>query len=201
VHGLPHLGDPHWYPLWEACLADDLPVNFHVGASDESMSFGSTLFWGDLTSPQALAFSSVVMFMSNARVLVNLFLSGMLEQFPTLKVVSVESGIGWIPFVLEAMAYEMNETKTGFKATPKEIFQRQIYGCTWFEQDSIVHDIRRLGVDNCMFETDFPHPTCLHPSPLSLFADKTSQFTPEEAAKVLGENAIRIYSLPNPTKK
>jgi hypothetical protein len=97
------------------------------------------------------------------------------------------------------MAYEMSETKTGFKATPKETFQRQIYGCTWFEQENIVNDVRRLGVDNVMFETDFPHPTCLYPSPLKLFADKTAQFTAEETAKVLGGNAVRVYSLPLPT--
>ena len=35
--------------------------------------------------------------------------SGMLDRFPTLKMVSVESGVGWIPFILEALDYEMSE--------------------------------------------------------------------------------------------
>ena len=40
-HGLPNLGDPHWNPLWEACVADDLPANFPIGASDSSTSFAA----------------------------------------------------------------------------------------------------------------------------------------------------------------
>jgi predicted TIM-barrel fold metal-dependent hydrolase len=196
VHGLPSLGDPHWNPLWEACLADDLPVNFHVGASDTSMSFGLAGFWGQPQSPQMLAFASVNFFVNNARVLTNLILSGVCERFPTLKIVSVESGVGWIPFVLEALHYEMDETKTAYTATPKEIFQRQIYGCTWFERESIVDDARRLGIDNVLFETDFPHPTCLYPGALNFLADATSRFTPEERIKVLGANAARVYNLP-----
>ena len=46
------------------------------------------------------------MFISNARVICNLILTGLLERYPKLKFVSVESGIGWIPFILEALDYE-----------------------------------------------------------------------------------------------
>jgi uncharacterized protein len=196
VHGLPSLGDPHWNPLWEACLADNLPVNFHVGASDTSMSFGMGGFWGKPETAEMLAFSSVNIFVNNCRVLTNIFISGMLERFPTLKIVSVESGVGWIPFVLEAMEYEMVETKIKHSATPKEIFQRQIYGCTWFERESIVDDARKLGINNIMFETDFPHPTCLYPGALNHLAEATARFTAEEKVKVLGGNAVRVYNLP-----
>jgi hypothetical protein len=33
-------------------------------------------------------------------------MSGVLNRYPTIKFVSVESGIGWIPFMLEAMDYQ-----------------------------------------------------------------------------------------------
>jgi predicted TIM-barrel fold metal-dependent hydrolase len=160
------------------------------------MSFGMAGFWGKPESPGMLAFASVNFFVNNARVLTNLILCGVLDRFPELKIVSVESGVGWIPFVLEALQYEMDETKTRYTATPKEIFQRQIYGCTWFERDSIVADARRLGINNIMFETDFPHPTCLYPGALNFLAEATSRFTPEERTKVLGGNAARVYNLP-----
>jgi predicted TIM-barrel fold metal-dependent hydrolase len=196
MHGLPHLGEAHWNPLWEVCVDGDLPVNFHIGASDASMAFGGVGHWFEPRSNQVLAFSSVVLFTSNVRVLTNIFLSGWLERFPTLKIVSVESGVGWLPFMLEAMEYEMLETGVKFSATPHEIFQRQIYGCSWFEKKGIVHDTRRLGVDNVMFETDYPHPTCLYPDPLQFLADTAAEFTPEERVKVFGGNAARVYNLP-----
>jgi predicted TIM-barrel fold metal-dependent hydrolase len=40
---------------------------------------------------------------------VNIICSGMLERHPELQIVSVESGAGWVPFVLEALEYEMRE--------------------------------------------------------------------------------------------
>jgi uncharacterized protein len=39
----------------------------------------------------------------------NLILSGIFDRHPDLKTVSVESGCGWIPFILETLDYEMAE--------------------------------------------------------------------------------------------
>ena len=79
---------------------------------------------------------------------------------------------------------------------PSEYFRRQMYACFWFENGpSLIHDIERVGVDNCMFETDFPHPTCLYPSPLETVAAKMSALRPESRRKVMGENAARLYRL------
>ena len=55
--------------------------------------------------------------------------------------------------------------------------------------------ISSVGEDNVLFETDFPHPTCLYPDPLGTVADKMSGLTPEVQRKVLGENAARLYRL------
>jgi predicted TIM-barrel fold metal-dependent hydrolase len=51
-------------------------------------------------------------------------------------------------------------------------------------------------VDNCMFETDFPHPTCLYPDPLSRVAVTLADVDHDFRAKVLSGNAARVYSLP-----
>ncbi|MBW2295611.1 MAG: hypothetical protein JRG94_25420 [Deltaproteobacteria bacterium] len=76
---------------------------------------------------------------------------------------SVESGLGWIPFLLDFCEYQMDENAvTGLALRPKEYFARQIYASYWFEPDA-QQSIERLPEDNVMFETDFPHPTCLYP--------------------------------------
>jgi hypothetical protein len=46
-----------------------------------------------------------------------------------------------------------------------------------------------------MFETDFPHPTCLHPSPLEAVRPKIATLRPATQRKVMGENAVRLYRL------
>jgi uncharacterized protein len=44
-----------------------------------------------------------------------------------------------------------------------------------------------------LFETDFPHPTCLYPSPLETVAEKMGTLRLETRRKVMGENAARLY--------
>jgi len=54
--------------------------------------------------------------MSNARVLSNLIVGGVTERFPELKFVSVESGIGWLPFFLELLDYQMSRRRRACSA-------------------------------------------------------------------------------------
>jgi predicted TIM-barrel fold metal-dependent hydrolase len=59
-------------------------------------------------------------------------------------------------------------------------------------------DIERLGAENCLFETDFPHPTCLYPDSLPRAMNALKDVEETVKRKVLGENAMRVYSLPSP---
>ena len=46
-----------------------------------------------------------------------------------------------------------------------------------------------------MFESDFPHPTCLYPDPMASASKALAGFTEEEKVKVLSSNAARCYNL------
>ncbi len=50
-----------------------------------------------------------------------------------------------------------------------------------------------------MFETDFPHPTCLYPSIQEHVQETLGELEPRVQRKILYENAARVYqlSLPN----
>jgi predicted TIM-barrel fold metal-dependent hydrolase len=198
--GMQDLSGDQWTPLWEVCSDKGLPVNFHIGASNATMDWFGSSPWPSMNPERKLAIGSTMMFISNARVICNLILSGLLERYPKLNFVSVESGIGWIPFILEALDYEIQEAGANadkrLTMTPREYFRRQIYGCFWFEKDGLPEMIRRVGVDNCMFETDFPHPTCLYPSPLEAAARAMDGLTDDEIRKVMSGNAARLYNIP-----
>jgi predicted TIM-barrel fold metal-dependent hydrolase len=47
-----------------------------------------------------------------------------------------------------------------------------------------------------MFETDFPHPTCLYPDPLKLAAENLQTLSPTAQEKILSLNAKQLYRLP-----
>jgi len=194
-HGLPALGDPHYSPLWEACIDKRLPVNFHIGASDDSMTWFGRGLWPGHPDAVKLAYGSLMLFVGNMRVLGNIILSGFLERHPQLKIVSVESGVGWLPFFLEALEYQMSEAALKFDRSPREIFASQIYACSWFERKSLLHTVRSLGADNIMFETDFPHPTCLYPDALTYMQEALEELTPDDRRKIFGGTAQALYRL------
>jgi predicted TIM-barrel fold metal-dependent hydrolase len=52
-----------------------------------------------------------------------------------------------------------------------------------------------VGEDNILFETDFPHPTCLYPKPLETVAAKMATLPVETQRKIYGENARTLYRL------
>ena len=112
-----------------------------------------------------------------------------------LKLVSVESGIGWIPFLLESVDYQMREAGLKSELSAQEIFARQIYACCWFERSNFVSDIRRVGAGNVLFETDYPHPTCLYPEPLRYMEDAISALT---FARSLARTALMRSVVPGP---
>lgn len=194
-HGLPSLGEPYWNRLWEACIHHDQPVNFHIGASDSSTSFLSTGVWPERNANQKLAMGGVLLFINNLTVVGNILMSDLLKNYPALKIVSVESGAGWIPYLLESLDYMSEQAGQTYEPSLRERFQRSISACVFFERENIVDTIRLVGEDNVMFETDFPHPACLYPNGLDYLAESISQMTAQERFKVFSGNAARIYNI------
>jgi len=175
-----------------------MPINFHIGASEQSMNWIGSQGWPSMHHALRGALSGSMLFFNNGRIMANIIFSGLLDRFPKLKFVSVESGIGWIPFLLESLDHQLLEMagnhahKYGKK--PSEYFASNFYGCFWFEKADVCDTIRRVGIDNCMFETDFPHPTCFFP--VDNLDVRLSGLTDTERAKVLGGNAARVYNIP-----
>jgi predicted TIM-barrel fold metal-dependent hydrolase len=196
--GYPAMSDPIWEPLWELCSDLDLPINFHIGGGMENTDWYGAGGWPTNDPAVKMAFGSSMMPVSNYRVLTNILLSLFLERFPKLKIVSVESGVTWIPFMLESLEYQMRDQKIKHTTPLFEVFRRQIYACTWFDRQLLPETARLLGIDNVLYETDFPHPTCVYPDPLSSAAEAAAGFTPEERLKVFGGNAAKLYNIPVP---
>ena len=199
--GSPDLAHKDWDALWEVCADRHLPVHFHIGASLTSINFYGKYFWPSLHDNMKPAVGGAMLFLNNARVVINSVYAGIFDRNPNLKMVSVESGIGWIPFILEAMDYEILENApeqaAELKRLPSEYFKDHWYATFWFEknQGNLQGLIDSVGEDNVMFETDFPHPTCLYPNPLETVRETMESLRPETRRKALGENAQKLYRL------
>jgi predicted TIM-barrel fold metal-dependent hydrolase len=196
--GMPDLSESFWDPMWQELQEHELPMNFHCGASATQRTFNGGSPWPSMEPNSKLAVGSAMLQMANARLVANMILSGLCERFPRLKIVSVESGIGWLPFMLEALDYHADENAahSGLSLLPSEYFKRQMYACFWFENGpTLIDSIQRIGVDNCMFETDFPHPTCLFPEPLRNAVPTFKNVDESFRRKVFSENAAHVYNI------
>jgi predicted TIM-barrel fold metal-dependent hydrolase len=211
--GQPHLADPYWDPIWAVAQEAGLPISFHVGSQDvpnldDMQKVGDPLGGGydGFGIHGKLAKQSVMLFMDNIHCIADVIIGGVCHRFPRLCFVSVESGAGWIPFAIEALDWQwqnngVRQEHPEYDLLPSEYFQRQIYGCFWFEEHGARTALARYP-DNFMYETDFPHVTSMSPGPQSI-ADHPRDYVqrawadlPEATLqKVFHGNAARIYQL------
>lgn len=203
--GAPHLADPYWNPLWEVAEALALPINFHAGGGDPNVDWLRHGYHG-MPSRTRYTANSVAIFFGTAQTITDLIFGGIPERHPDLAFVSVETGIGWIPFLLECMDYQFVENDVRSSSPeltllPSEYFHRQVYACFWFEQAAPQRLLDVIGVDNVMFETDFPHPTSLWPPETARRQATTcmGDVAPDVQEKILWRNAARLYKVPFPT--
>lgn len=200
-YGAEPLAHPQWEPVWSACEEYEQTLNFHIGSGgiDGLIGFPGNGYHANYAK------GTVQLFLNNNDAVMEVISSGICHRHPKLNVVSVESGIGWIPFLLEAFDWQwlnsgVRDEHPEYDLLPSEYFKRQIFACFWFEQQSAIDAIRSVGADSFLYETDFPHPTSMSPGPKS-YAEKPKDFieqtfsvlTEEERVKVLRDNAARLY--------
>ncbi|MET0656864.1 MAG: amidohydrolase family protein [Steroidobacteraceae bacterium] len=195
-----------WDRFFATCQDAQIPINFHIGSGTWE---GEVQKWwdsdrqlfkedGSLNGPLSV-WSSTNIFLTNFNTVANLILAGVLERFRRLKFVTVESGVGWIPFVLESFEYFWDEymskiDRAKFTRRPTRSFVEQIYACYWFESRDIVKlYVKKFRSDNLMFETDFPHPQCIYPNIQENVSQSLAGFTEEVRRKILYRNAEKVY--------
>jgi len=213
-NGLPDYGDPAWDPFWEACSACSMPISFHIAggvtpveiAPWKSFDLPPDKIGLSSTSTRAtrrmasVAVSSTVGIMLSSHVMINILYSGLLDRWPKLKFLSVESGLGWMPFFLELADYQFDEMtysdRWGLQRRPREYFRDHFYVSWWFEEFGPLKAIPEVGVTNVLFETDFPHPTCLYPDPVAHAANVLAHLPYEDRKAVMQDNAATLWEIP-----
>jgi predicted TIM-barrel fold metal-dependent hydrolase len=224
--GLPELPEPFFAPMWDLFNESGAVANFHIGSGSrredvEAARASSTaataelppqrpgrpvpdiapMTWRTFGPQRGFAAMASQAYMSNVRIIVNLCMSDMFDRYPNLRVVSAESGIGWIPFILEAMEFQLDEMvslpdEVGHQQRrPTDYFRDHLYVMFWFEQNAPQKLIEDIGVGNVLIETDIPHPTCLYPNPLRHFAKVLGDLEPAIRRRVLQDNAAELYGI------
>lgn len=202
----PRLEDPRWEPLWDLLEESDIILSFHVTVFP-SVTNAFDKYKG---SPGA-TFLHVKMFIEQfLDPFVDLFAWGILERHPGLRIVIAESGIGWVPWVVEELDYRhwrLWEAEAFWNARggiphkmkPSELFKRQIYGT--FQQNPTAVALKDFyGEDKLLWATDYPHPDSIWPNSRRILAEFTEGADPAFVRKIAFENAAKLYGLDLPAQ-
>jgi len=190
--GLPDYWDTRYDPLWTAISDAGLPICCHIGMNTAL----DDLARRDPT-PQKGIFVPMVG-LSAAESLGMWIMGGVFERFPELRVVFVEPGIGWVAWWLY-IADDMNQRQgydfPALKELPSSYFRRNVF-LTFIDEPDVLHHARtRLGVENVMWSSDYPHPVSSWPHSQAIVDGMFADATPDERAAIVHGNAARVWRL------
>jgi predicted TIM-barrel fold metal-dependent hydrolase len=187
---------PMFEPLWSAMEDANLPISLHVGTGKDPRTSGGNggavinYVWNALATAQ--------------EPVAQLCSSGVLERHPNLKFVTVEAGIGWVPWLLHAMdeGYHKHHMWSFPKLsmTPSEYWRRQGYAT--FQDDPIGTRLmdEYLGAGRLMWGNDYPHHEGTWPHSDEAI-ERTLGSLPETSRRaILGETAASLYGFEIPAK-
>ena len=183
----------NWNPLWEAAHECGIPVHFHTIGPKTDMTW--------LTNHRArrlwLATLLTGFQMSMVEAMAAVIYSGALERYPNLKIVIGEAGIGWIPYALERMDYEWEDQfkDLELRLKPSEYWYRRMYAS--YQQDQTGIDIiEKVGVNNVMWGSDFPHPDGIWPDSQEYLQQQLGHLPEWQRRKIVYDNAAKLYGFP-----
>jgi predicted TIM-barrel fold metal-dependent hydrolase len=190
--GLPSIHSGYWDPFFTACAETGTVVCMHIGSGTKTPNTSKD-------APDAVA--STIIFGNSVASLTDFLFSGVLHRFPTLRLMYAECQIGWIPYLLERVD-DVWETHKGWSNSqlncpelPSSYYFRQVSAC--FFKDRVGIDlIERVGVDNILFETDYPHQDGTWPASITAAEEQFGHLPPEQIRKIARGNAIRLFELP-----
>lgn len=192
--GKPHFNDSYWNPLWATCQELEIPVNFHGSGGAPKMRI--EILKGT-SFRRSRALTGTIGFNLQAQFYANFLLSGILDRFPKLTFVCAESGIGWVPYLLEMCDYEWEKCDLahhGLPRKPSEIFKAQCYIDFWYEKLGLAYR-HTIGVDRLLWETDYPHPTSIWPDSTKWLDWSLEGVPDDERHQILFENPRKAYGL------
>ncbi len=189
---------PEDAPFWELAEDRGIAIAIHIGSFTASTAGGRH---PDYNSREFLAGAGATKAGWNAMATTSdLLFSGLFERYPALRIVLVESNIGWIPTFLEQTDDMFRRYRFFSNALhemtrmPSEIFHRNFWAT--FMMDVVgVENRHHLNGSHLMFSTDYPHSGCDWPMSRGVIEKVFRGVPRDEVKRMLCDNARALYGL------
>jgi uncharacterized protein len=190
-----HLDDPALEPLWTLAEELDVAVGIHGGRSTTAPLLPEESF-RDQRRYYAMSHP-----FGQMQAMGDLSIGGVLARHPRLRVVFLESGIGWVRWYAD----RLDEGWESVRTLPGELDERTalppteylfsgncFFSCEPDEPD-LPHLVRSVGVDRVVFASDYPHFDCKFPHSVDAIVD--AELGDDLLRRVLHDNPARLYGL------
>lgn len=187
------LHHPYFDPFWAACAEAGVTVGLHPsGAGD----LPGTLQGLPMDAP--IMGHPSIFFIDNFVGFSQMVCGGVLERHPTLQVVVLEAGGGWLAHWFDrfdhfAQVYGWMAPELTLK--PSAYFRRQCY--VSFDPDETTLPLLwpLIGEDRIFWASDYPHLDATYPGVVDELDEHLAKLPPAVADKIRGGNARRVYRL------
>jgi predicted TIM-barrel fold metal-dependent hydrolase len=172
-----------------------------IEETGKPLAFHSGFHWGDPSFLQLNRFISMhaISFVHWSLIhLTNWIINALPERFPKLKLVWVESGLAWVPFIMQRLDHEFMMRvceAPNLKRLPSEYIREMYFTSQPLERSNmrlLEATFHAMKADTqLLFASDWPHWDFDPPSSIT-----TIPFLSEEAKRnILGLNAARVFNL------
>ena len=132
-----------------------------------------------------------------SEMIASLICSHVFRDHPNLKLVCVETGIGWMAHLIAWMDVLLREHPTlypGMKELPSVQFRKHVFGSFLWDTVGIANrDV--IGVDNIMWCNDYPHSYGPFPNSAARIDKELEGISTEDRHKILVQNAVHVFGL------
>ena len=192
-HGLRHYHDASYRPLFAKIQEAGLVILQHLDTREVFYD----LLERDPTPMRGIAMGMPSLDMQECFAF--WLLTGILEEFPKLKVMMVEPGLGWLPYLFETILD--GRIKQGhykfpkLKMLPSEYFKRQMGATFMYEPHGLKTATDYFGSDIFYWSTDFPHPATCWPNSRALIERQFTEagLSAEDRYKIVCGNGMKTF--------
>jgi predicted TIM-barrel fold metal-dependent hydrolase len=180
--------DPWYDPLWDVLEDLGLPAHMHLGARPLTESLTTNMMINSSVNKAMMA-----------EPIASFIFSGALQKHPDLHIVSVESGVGWMSFLVDWMDHVFERhgthTQSPLREPPSAFFRRQVHG-TFIEDRPGIRERHNIGLNCIMWSSDYPHSDSVWPHSRKVVEEHFVGVPEEEKHQIVCGNAHALYGLP-----
>lgn len=173
--------------LWAAACEMDIPISLHVLTGTGQRR----LMRNVLTSLPIYFRHEYVVELQES--IIRLVEGGTFERFPKLKMITVESGVGWMLGLATNADFAWLRHQSSLPRRPSEYIKENIFAT--FQQDSGVRANILGGYTNFMWASDYPHGDSTWPVSQDVVAKDFAGVDEAATRAITFDNAAQAYGL------